>query len=86
MRISDGRADGVGTFASMTDLILTSDVGARTLPITSARTARCRADRWNEPGEAARAIGRIEASIVTPKPKPKPRPPDPGSTPCGDRR
>ena len=53
----------------MTDLILTSDVGADVAYHLGQNRALAAQIAEMNPVEAARAIGRIEASIVAPKPR-----------------
>lgn len=62
---------------AMTDLILTSDVGADVAYHLGQNRALAAQIAAMNPVEAARAIGRIEASIVAPKPKLETKAPDP---------
>ena len=61
----------------MTDLILTSDVGADVAYHLGQNHALAAQIAAMNPVEAARAIGRIEASIATPKPRTETKAPDP---------
>lgn len=62
---------------AMTDLILTSDVGADVAYHLGQNHALAAQIAAMNPVEAARAIGRIEASIATPKPRTETKAPDP---------
>lgn len=62
---------------AMTDLILTSDVGPDVAYHLGQNRALAAQIAEMNPVEAARAIGRIEASIVTPKPRTETKAPDP---------
>ena len=61
----------------MTDLILTSDVGADVAYHLGQNHALAAQIAAMNPVEAARAIGRIEAGIVQPKPRTETKAPDP---------
>jgi len=61
----------------MTDLILTSDVGADVAYHLGQNRALAAQIAAMNPVEAARAIGRIEASLSAPKPRTETKAPDP---------